>query len=159
MGVVFNVRTKAALDRNGNPSRVKYKGVDPISLAYGLYLGDSCDTKSETFKAFFLMTGFVAGTGEVVSPSELRNSPRMKSISLEDFPFSKKFSISETLLNTLSVGQEYWFLYTSSATSNLIENKMVTYESLDLICIADAPGADAIKSLLPLFKLKFQQNS
>lgn len=158
MAVVYNVRAKAIVDKDGNIQRQKYKSASPVSLAYGLYLGE--DSQGDVIKAFFLLTSFVPGSGEIASPSEIRNSPRYKSVSLEEFPFSKKFSISEDLLSCLTPSQEYWFLYTSEAVSNTINGKLVTYESLDLICLPDLPGPDGIKSLIPLLKLKLnQQNS
>jgi hypothetical protein len=161
MAVVFNVK-KAIIDKNGELQRVKYKGAPPISLSYGLYLGDTFDEKSLIYKAYFLMSSFVPGTGEIVNPSEIRLNPRMKSLSLEEFPFSKKFTASEELITTsLQAGSEYWFAYTSDATSSLIDGRQITYESLDLICVADSPGLDGIKSLLLAFKLynKVNQSS
>jgi hypothetical protein len=152
MAVVFNVRTKARVDADGVIQRQKYQGVLPISLAYGCFLGESCDDKGN-FKAFFLMNSFIPGTGEIVTPSEIRASPRMQSISLETFPFSKKFSVADDLIETLVTGHEYWFLYTSEPVSKPIEGKMVTYEQLDLICVADISGHDGIRSLLPILKL------
>ena len=77
----------------------------------------------------------------------------MSSISLETFPFSKKFTVADDIIESLSAGQEYWFLYTSEPISKPINGKMTTYEQLDLICIADVPGSDGIRSLLPLLKL------
>lgn len=154
MGVIFNVK-KSVVDKNGEYQRVKYKGISPLSLAYGLYLGESCDEKSGIFKAFFLMSSFIPGTGEIINPSEIRNSPRMISIPLEQFPFSKKFTAAEEIIHSLVIGQDYWFLYTSEPATSLIDGKMVTYEALDLVCVADSSGGDGIKSLLSYFKLKF----
>lgn len=158
MGVIFNVK-RATVDKNGEVQRVKYKGVAPLSLAYGLYLGDTSDSKTGVFKAYFLMTSFIPGTGEIINPSEIRTNPRMSVIPLSEFPFSKKFTAAEQLVDSLEEGAEYWFLYTSEATSSPIDGRMITFESLDLVCVADASGADGIKSLLSLFKLKFQQQS
>lgn len=158
MGVIFNTK-KATVDRNGETQRVKYKGVAPLSLAYGLYLGETSDPKTGVFKAYFLMSSFIPGTGEIINPSEIRNNPRMLAIPLQEFPFSKKFTAAEEIIDSLEEGSDYWFLYTSEATSSPIDGRMITFESLDLVCVADCPGGDGIKSLLPFFKLKFQKEN
>ena len=152
MAAIFNVKTKARTDADGNIQRQKYQGVAPVSMGYGLYLGETCDDQG-SFKSFFLMNSFVPGTGEIITPSEIRSSPRMASISLELFPFSKKFSVADDLIECLVSGQDYWFLYTSEPVSKPINGKMVTYEQLDLICVADSPGPDGIRCLLSLLKL------
>jgi hypothetical protein len=151
MPAIFNVK-KARVRSDGIVQRPKYQGVAPISMAYGLYLGETCD-ESGSFKAFFLMNSWVAGTGEVTTPSEIRSNPRMISVPLDVFPFSKKFSVADELVESLVTGEEYWFFYTSEPVSKPIEGKMVTYEQLDLICVADVSGPDGIRTLLPLLKL------
>jgi hypothetical protein len=155
MPAVFNVRNKPRVDKDGIVQRQKYKDVLPLSMAYGLYLGDSVD-KYGSSKAYFLMTSLLPGLREVLTPSDIRSSPANLSVSLEDFGFSKKFSIDDSLLETLVAGSEYWFLYTAEPVSKDIDGKMVTYESLDLVCHADIPGADGIKSLLPILKVQFK---
>lgn len=157
MPALFNVTAKARVDDDGVIQRQKYKGVSPLSMAYGLYLGDSTD-KYGNCKAFFLMTSFFPGIREVVTPSDLRSSAALASISLDEFPFSKKFSVDDGLVEALVPGSEYWFLYTSEPVSKPINNRMTTYESLDLFCVADIPGADGIKSLLPILKVQFKNN-
>ena len=157
MAAVFNVRSKARVDSNGVTQRQKYQGVLAVSLAYGLYLGDVLDEYG-SFKAFFLMNSFVPGT-EIITPSEIRSSPRLSSVSLEVLPFSKKFTISEDFVDFLSAGQDYWFLYTSEPITKVINSKMMTYEQLDLICIADVSGPDGIRSLIPLLKLQKASSS
>jgi len=152
MPAIFNIKTKARTDADGNVQRQKYQGVSPVSMAYGLYLGETCDDQG-SFKAFFLMNSFVPGTGEIITSSEIRSNPRMASIPLELFPFSKKFSVADDLVECLVAGQEYWFLYTAQPVSKPINGKMVTYEELDLICVADSSGSEGIRSLLPLLKL------
>jgi hypothetical protein len=148
---MFNV-AKARTDKQGNLQRPKYKGVAPVSLGYGCYLGETCDDNGN-FKAFFLMTSFVAGTSEFITPSEIRASPRNADIPLDNFPFSKKFGISDDLCESLVAGEEYWFLYTAEPVSKPIEGKMVTYEALDLIFVAsDVPGFPGIYTILPLLK-------
>ena len=158
MSAIFNVRTKARVDADGVIQRQKYQGVIPVSMAYGLYLGHFCDDY-ENFKAFFLMNSFSPGMSDILSPIELRSNPRMISVPLELFPFSKKFTVAEDLLNSLTEGSEYWFLYTSQPVSKPINGKMTTYEQLDLICLADCSGGDGIKSLLPLFKVQFKKEN
>jgi len=101
----------------------------------------------------------VPGTGEIITPSEIRSSPRLSSVSLEVLPFSKKFTISEDFVDFLSAGQDYWFLYTSEPITKVINSKMMTYEQLDLICIADVSGPDGIRSLIPLLKLQKASSS
>ncbi len=115
---MFNV-AKARTDKDGVLQRPKYKGVAPVSLAYGCYLGESCDDNGN-FKAFFLMVSFIPGTSQFLTPAEIRASPRNADITLENFPFSKKFSISDDLCESLVAGEEYWFLYTSEPVSKLL---------------------------------------
>jgi hypothetical protein len=153
---MFNV-AKARTDQNGVLQRPKYKGVAPVSLAYGCYLGETCDDNGN-FKAFFLMVSFVPGTNEFITPADIRASPRNAGITLENFPFSKKFSISDDLCDSLVAGEEYWFLYTSEPVSKPINGKMVTYEALDLVCIADVSGSVGLSTLLPLLKFPLKQH-
>ena len=157
MPAIFNVKGKARTDADGNVQRQKYQGVVPVSMAYGLYLGETVDDYGN-FKAFFLMNSFVPGLDELMSPSELRSNPRMASVSLELLPFSKKFTVTDDLIELLSVDNEYWFLYTSEPISKPINGKMTTYEQLNLICVADVPGPDGIRTILPLLKLKSTQS-
>jgi hypothetical protein len=153
---MFNV-AKARTDQNGILQRPKYKGVAPVSLAYGCYLGETCDDNGN-FKAFFLMISFVAGTSEFITPGEIRSSPRNSGIALEVFPFSKKFSISDDLCESLIAGEEYWFIYTSEPISKPINGKMVTYEALDLVCVADVSGPNGLCTILPLLKFSAKQH-
>jgi hypothetical protein len=153
---MFNV-AKARTDKDGVLQRLKYKGVAPVSLAYGCYLGESCDDNGN-FKAFFLMVSFVSGTSQFLTPAEIRDSPRNVGISLENFPFSKKFSISDDLCDSLVAGEEYWFLYTSEPVSKPINGRMVTYEALDFVCVADVSGPGGLSTILPLLKFPLKQH-
>lgn len=158
MGVVFNTK-KGRVDKNGVVQRQKFQGALPVSLAYGLYLGDFVPDEDEggSPKAFFLMNSWVAANGAIVTPGELRSNPLYAKTTLDEFPFSKKFTISDdSVLEALVPGTEYWFLYTSEAVCKPINGKMVTYEALELICVADIPGADGIKTLLPILKVHFK---
>jgi hypothetical protein len=153
---MFNV-AKARTNKDGVLQRPKYKGVAPVSLAYGCYLGETCDDNGN-FKAFFLMVSFVSGTSQFLTPAEIRASPRNAGITLENFPFSKKFSISDDLCESLVAGEEYWFLYTSEPVSNPINGRMVTYEALDFICVADVSGPTGLSTILPLLKFPLKQH-
>jgi len=157
MPALFNVKSKARTDADGNIQRQKYQGVVPVSMAYGLYLGETVDDYGN-FKAFFLMNSFVPGIDELMSPSELRSNPRMVDVSLELLPFSKKFTVTDDLIELLTTNHEYWFMYTSEPISKPINGKMTTYEQLNLICVADVPGPDGIRTILPLLKLKPTQS-
>jgi hypothetical protein len=157
MPAIFNVKGKARTDADGNVQRQKYQGVIPVSMAYGLYLGESVDDYGN-FKAFFLMNSFVPGIDELMSPSELRSNPRMVDIPLELLPFSKKFTVTDDLIELLTANYEYWFMYTTEPISKPINGKMTTYEQLNLICVADISGPDGIRTILPLLKLKSTQS-
>jgi hypothetical protein len=156
MPAIFNVK-KARVGRDGVIQRPKYQGVAPLSISYGLYLGETCDD-SGNFKAYFLMSSWSPGLGDTVTPADLRFNPRMTGIQLENFPFSKKFSVADDLIESLLAGEEYWFMYTSEPVNKPIDGKSVTYEQLDLICVADVPGSDGIRSILSLLKLKSTQS-
>jgi hypothetical protein len=156
MPAIFNAK-KARVGRDGVVQRPKYQGVVPLSIAYGLYLGETCNDSGD-FKAYFLMSSWSPGLGDTVTPTDLRSNPRMSSVPLEDFPFSKKFSVADDLIESLLSGHEYWFMYTSEPVNKPIDGKSITYEQLDLICVADTSGPDGIRSLLPLLKLKPQHH-
>jgi hypothetical protein len=155
MPAIFNVK-KPRVGVDGIVQRPKYQGVSPVSMAFGLYLGETCDD-SGNFKAYFLMSSWSPGLGDIVTPTDLRSNPRMALVPLEDFPFSKKFSVADDLVESLVTGQEYWFMYTSEPVNKPINGKSVTYEQLDLICVADVSGSDGIRTILPLLKLKTNQ--
>lgn len=57
---------------------------------------------------------------------------------------------------SLVPGSEYWFLYNVEFVPKSINGKMTTYESLDLMGLADTAGVDRIKLVLPIFKGKFK---
>jgi len=153
MAAVINVK-KSRVDKDGNIQRQKYKGAAAVSLGYGIYLGDSFDQKSGIFKAFFLMTSFNSADGSIVHSSDILASPRMAGISLDDFPFSKKFTAADLIIESLTQGESYWFAYTSEATSSIIEGKSVTYESLDLIAVEDTPGLQGVYGILSFLGLQ-----
>jgi hypothetical protein len=154
--MAFNV-AKARVNKDGVLQRPKYKAVASVSLAYGCYLGETCDDYGN-FKAFFLMVSFVSGTRQFLTPAEIRASPSNAGITLENFPFSKKFSISDDLCESLVAGEEYWFLYTSEPISKPINGKMVTYEALDFIYVADVSGPGGLSTILPLLKFPLKQH-
>jgi hypothetical protein len=154
--MAFNV-AKARIDKDGILQRPKYKGAASVSLAYGCYLGETCDDYGN-FKAFFLMVSFLPGIRQFLTPSEIRSSPSNATITLENFPFSKKFSISDDLCESLVAGEEYWFLYTSEPISKPINGKMVTYEVLDFIYVADVSGPGGLSTILPLLKFPLKQH-
>jgi hypothetical protein len=152
MALIFNVK-RALVDDKGEVQRVKFKDSPVVSLGYGLYLGDSSNDKG-AYKTYFLMSSFNATTGNVVNPTEIKNGSRFNSLSYEECPYSKKFTTAEVIIHGLTVGKEYWFAYTSDATSSVIDNRQITYESLDLICVSDIIGVNGITALLQdLFRL------
>lgn len=158
MALIFNTK-RALVDENGEIQRVKFKDSPVVSLGYGLYLGDSCNDKG-TSKTYFLMSSFNATTGAVVNPSEIKNGSRFSALPFEECPYSKKFTTADVIIAGLIVGKEYWFAYTSDATSSVIDNRQITYESLDLICISDTIGVNGITALLQeLFRLYKQPQS
>lgn len=152
MAAIFNT-IKGKVDKDGVIQRVKYK--DPaISLAYGLYLGDVFEERSQSFKVFFLMTSYASSSGSIVYPSEIKSSPRLSLLSLEELPFSKKFTAADQIVELLIVGNEYWFAYCASPTSSTIDGRLITYESLELISATDVVGFDGIKSILNVLGFK-----
>jgi len=146
MAVIVNVQ-KARLDKDGNLQRNKIKGYLPISLGYGIYLGESLDQRSDSFKVFFLMLS-ADPSRNVLFPKQLISSPAYYGLSLDEIPFSKKFTVADGLVESLKVGSEYWFAYTSEATTSIIDGRSVTYESLRLIGADDVPGMLGLDSLL-----------
>ncbi len=151
MALIFNTK-RALVDENGDVQRVKFKDSPVVSLGYGLYLGDSF--VKGVYKTYFLMSSFNSTTGMVVNPAEIKNGSRFSSLSFDECPYSKKFTTAEIIIHGLTVGKEYWFAYTSDAVSSVIDNRQITYESLDLICVSDTVGVNGITALLQeLFRL------
>jgi len=151
MAVVLNVK-KPRLDKDGNLQRTKIKGFLPISLGYGIYLGDSFDERSNNSKIYFLMLS-ADPNGNVSSPQHLMSSPSFSGVSLDELPFSKKFSTADNFVNTFHSGSDYWFAYTSEAVTSTIDGKAITYEALTLIAGDDTPGIHGLNGLLGFFKL------
>ncbi|HEY9301823.1 MAG TPA: hypothetical protein VIQ31_36750 [Phormidium sp.] len=151
MAVLVNTQ-KARVDKDGNLQRTKVKGYLPISLGYGIYLGESLDQRSDKFKAFFLMLSADA-TGNVNHPNQLLASPAHHGLSLDEVPFSKKFTVADNIIESLKVGSDYWFAYTSEAVSSVIDGKAITYESLVLIGADDVPGILGLDNLLVWLRL------
>lgn len=146
MAVVVNVE-KPRVDKDGNLQRGKVKGYLPISLGYGIYLGESLDQRSDKFKAFFLMLSADA-SGNVTLPKEILASPAHHGLALDEVPFSKKFTVADSLIESLKIGLDYWFAYTSEATTSVIDGKSITYESLRLIGADDDPGMIGLNGLV-----------
>jgi hypothetical protein len=151
MAVIVNIK-KARLDKDGNLQRTKVKGYLPISLGYGIYLGDSFDERSGIFKAFFLMLSNDA-SNNTSHPKHFMASPLFAGLSLDEFPFSKKFSAADGLVESLVPGSDYWFAYTSEATTSLIDGKPITYETLNLIAADDVPGMEGLLGILDFLNL------
>lgn len=152
MAVIYNVKNARVDSKTGQVLRKKYDGGSPISLGFGLFLGADDLDKDNNAKAYFLMSTLAPGTADILHPSFIRSFPRLKDIPLDTFDFSKKFTVSDLLLETLSPGLEYWFAYTSSATSATIDSKLITYEKLDLLCTSDKAGPTGVKELLDSLK-------
>jgi hypothetical protein len=148
MAAIFNT-VRAKVDKDGVVQRVKYK--DPtISLGYGLYLGEVFEQRSQSFKVFFLMSSYASSSGSIIYPSEIKASPRYSSLTLEELPFSKKFTAADQIVELLTVGNEYWFAYCSIPTSSTIEGRLITYESLELVTATDIPGFAGVQDILKI---------
>lgn len=153
MAAIVNV-DKPRVDKNGNLQRGKVKGYLPISLGYGIYLGESLDQRSDKFKAFFLMLSRDSA-GNVINPKDILSSPAFHGLSLDEIPFSKKFTVADNLIESLKVGLDYWFAYTSEATTSVIDGKSITYESLRLIVADDDPGMIGLKGVIEWLDLSY----
>ncbi len=157
MAIVRNVR-RPRLDKEGNVQRVKIKGYLPISFGYGVYLGDSFDDRASSAKVYFLMLS--ADPNEnTVYPQQLISSPSFSGLSFDEFPFSKKFSTADHFVNSFHAGNDYWFTYTSDATTSIIEGKSITYEALKLIEASDLPGTAGLTELVNTFKFPKSNSS
>jgi hypothetical protein len=152
-------RKKVRLDKDGNAQRVKYKGSLPLSIGYGVYLGDSFDEKSDSSKAFFLMSG-ISSDGSTLHAPQILSNPVWSAIPLDEFPFSKKFTTCDEIINSLKPGTQYWFAYTSEAASFINEGRPVIYENLNLLIVDDDPGFEGIKGILSHYGIvKSSQNT
>ncbi|HLO51462.1 MAG TPA: hypothetical protein VK211_23820 [Kamptonema sp.] len=146
----FNNRTKAKFNATGEVIRQKLPGFSSLLMAYGqcLFLEHpSAENRNASVKAYFLLTSFASATGDSWPPGLVRKLPAYQGITNELMPYSKKFGVSDELAKILIPGNEYWFSFSSTPVSKPIDGNLITYEDLNLVHLADAPGVGGFKSV------------